>query len=161
METISAIMVAIVRQVFYSNVMPLFTICDHYESYSILTLWIVFWNVRSLIFFSLLCGEKETLKAIALLLVSNIFQSIASEWKFASFHSYWFIKDLIFEILSGCFAIFCVLMQLLKTHIFETRIIIIFLFIVDFFVFDTIRKTNVWSTTDSQTQIRIGCSKST
>ena len=46
-------------------------------------------------------SENKTLRRIVLVFVSNYFQSLDPTEKFLSFHSYWFIQGLVFDILCG------------------------------------------------------------
>ena len=67
------------------------------------TTWIIFWNISRVYFFSLFI--MQLLRGIVRLFFSNFFQSSFSDGKFIPSYLYFFIKGLIFVILSGFYSV--------------------------------------------------------
>ena len=86
----------------------------------------------------LLCGTNKMLRVIDLLIVSSLFQSFASEGKFISFQSYWFILAIL---LSNFLMVQCNCYGILRT----VAIIIVLWVYCGFLAFDPLRRIYVWS----------------
>ena len=72
----------------------------------IFTLAVIFFDLYASLISLVLYDTNKTLRAIVLLFCSNFFQSFECDGKSITFHCYWLIKGLIFDILWALFSMF-------------------------------------------------------
>ena len=130
--------------VFYSKIMPFFTISNHYKKNTRSSRLVLYFDTYACLIFLILLGTYIILRAIDLLFSSNFSQSFLWHRKSFSFQLYWSIKGLIFDIFSEWVLIcswFNAAVKACQKHLSS----LFFGFIVFFLFFKSFRRICIWS----------------